>query len=74
MTIRYQVAFESFSLWQESHVSMYADDTAIKSIDDLQTYLNLDLLKLTGWLHVKQTFPERCENAIIYYRLWSKHP
>ena len=38
-----------FSL-QKSHVSMYADDTAIslssKSIDDLQNDLNLDLLKL----------------------------
>ena len=46
-----------FSL-QKSHVSLYADDTAIslssKSIDDLQNDLNLDLLKLKDWLHAKK--------------------
>ena len=43
---------------QKSHVSMYADDTAIsfssKSIDDLQNDLNLDLLKLQDWLHANK--------------------
>ena len=42
-----------FSL-QKSHVSMYAEDTAIslssKSIADLQNDLNLDLLQLQDWL------------------------
>ena len=46
-----------FSL-QKSHVSMYADDTAIslssKSIGDLQNDLNLDLLKLQDWLHANK--------------------
>ena len=46
-----------FSL-QNSHVSMYADDTAIslssKNIDDLQNDLNLDLLSLHDWLHVNK--------------------
>ena len=43
---------------QKSHVSMYADDTAIslssKSIDDLQNDLNVDLLKLQDWLHASK--------------------
>ena len=47
----------TFSL-QKSHVSMYADDTAIslssKNIDDLQNDLNLDLLKLQDWLHANK--------------------
>ena len=46
-----------FSL-QKSHVSMYADDTAIslssKSIGELQNDLNLDLLKLQDWLHANK--------------------
>ena len=46
-----------FSL-QKSHVSMYADDTAIsvssKSIGDLQNDLNLDLLRLQDWLHANK--------------------
>ena len=46
-----------FSL-QKSHVSMYAEDTAIslssKSIDDLQNDLNLDLLKLLDCLHANK--------------------
>ena len=46
-----------FSL-QKSHVSMYADDTAIslssKNVDDLQNDLNLDLLKLQDWLHANK--------------------
>ena len=46
-----------FSL-QKSHVSMYADDTAIslssKSIGDLQNDLHLDLLKLQDWLHANK--------------------
>ena len=46
-----------FSL-QKSHVSMYADDTAIslssKSFGDLQNDLNLDLLKLQDWLHANK--------------------
>ena len=46
-----------FSL-EKSHLSMYADDTAIShssnSIDDLQNDLNLDLLKLQDWLHVNK--------------------
>ena len=46
-----------FSL-QKSHVSMYADDTAIslssKSIDDLQNDLNLDILQLQVWLHANK--------------------
>ena len=46
-----------FSL-QKSHVSIYADDTAIslssKIIDDLQNDLNLDLLKLQDWLHANK--------------------
>ena len=40
------------------HVSMYADDKAIslssKSIDDLQSDLNLDILKLQDWLHANK--------------------
>ena len=43
---------------QKSHVSMYADDTAIslssESIDDLQNDLSLDLLKLQDWLHANK--------------------
>ena len=43
---------------QKSHVSMYADGTAIslfsKSIDDLQNDLNLDLLKLQDLLHANK--------------------
>ena len=43
---------------QKSHVSMYADDTAIslssKSIGDLLNYLNLDVLKLQDWLHANK--------------------
>ena len=46
-----------FSL-QKSHVSMYAEDTAIslssKSIDDLQNDLNLDLLELLDCLHANK--------------------
>ena len=49
-----------FSL-QKSHVSMYADYTAIslssKSIDDLQNDLNLDLLRLQDWLHANKRSP-----------------
>ena len=45
-------------LLQKSHVSMYADDTAIslssKSIDDLQIDLNVDLLKLQDWLYANK--------------------
>ena len=43
---------------QKSHVSMYADDTTIslssKIIGDLQTDLNLDLLKQQDWLHANK--------------------
>ena len=46
---------------QKSHVSMYADETAIslasKSIDDLQNDLNLDFLKLHDWLHANKLSP-----------------
>ena len=46
-----------FSL-QKSHVSMYADDTAIslslKSIGDQQNDLDLDHLKLQDWLHANK--------------------
>ena len=43
---------------QNSHVSMYADDTAIslssKNSDDLQNDLNLYLLSLQDWLHANK--------------------
>ena len=46
-----------FSLLK-AHVSMYADDATIslssKSIGDLQSDLNLDLLKLQDWLHANK--------------------
>ena len=43
---------------QKSHVSMYADVTAIwlssEIVDDLLIGLNLDLLKLQDWLHANK--------------------
>ena len=45
-------------VYKKSHVRMYADDTAIslslKSIDDLQDDLNVDLLKLQERVHANK--------------------